>query len=67
MVLSAALSGMGIPLFMQSIRAAITESSSHSVPNKLRKSDKAARELCSASICWTLSYTMRQGKSLSTM
>jgi hypothetical protein len=35
LVLAAALSGMGIPLFMQSIRAAITESFSHSVPNKL--------------------------------
>jgi hypothetical protein len=35
MVMAAALSGLGIPLFMQSIRAAITESFSHSVPNKL--------------------------------
>jgi Tfp pilus assembly protein FimT len=35
MVVAATLSGFGIPLFKQSIMSAMTESASHSVPNKL--------------------------------
>ena len=57
------LTGCGIPRFKQSIMTAMTESDSHSVPNKHSKSDKTTGELHSESICWILSYTIRQWHS----
>jgi hypothetical protein len=54
------LTGCGIPRFKQSIMTAMTESDSHSVPNKHSKSDKATGDLHSESICWILLYTIRQ-------
>ena len=57
------LTGCGIPRFKQSIMTAMTESDSHSVPNKHSNSDKATDDLHSESICWILLYTIRQWHS----